>query len=93
MTAKFTGSWGIASRANLALTLTLLTTGPGLGRQRRNRKRPARPTSTVFAAAKSQRSGPSPPACGFHLEKVSPPHAISPAFMSGAGQTLDGSRA
>jgi hypothetical protein len=30
MTAKFTGSWGTASRANLALTLTLFTTGSAL---------------------------------------------------------------
>jgi hypothetical protein len=27
MKARFTGSWGIASRANLALALTVLTTG------------------------------------------------------------------
>jgi len=30
MTAKFTGSWGTASRANLVLTLTLFTTGSAL---------------------------------------------------------------
>jgi hypothetical protein len=33
MTAKFTGSWGIASRANLALALTLLATGSALAAQ------------------------------------------------------------
>ena len=33
MKAKFTGSWGIASRANLALALTLLATGSALAAQ------------------------------------------------------------
>jgi hypothetical protein len=33
MKAKFTRSWGIASRANLALALTLFTTGAALAAQ------------------------------------------------------------
>jgi len=33
MKARFTGSWGIASRANLALALTLLATGSALAAQ------------------------------------------------------------
>jgi hypothetical protein len=33
MKARFTGSWGIASRANLALALTLFTAGSALAAQ------------------------------------------------------------
>src|SRR6267154_4546757 len=65
MKARFTGSWGIASRANLALALTVLATGSALAAQATpEQKKACTPTSIAFVQARSRMCGPLPPACG-----------------------------
>src|SRR6267142_2161041 len=65
MKARFAGSWGIASRANLALALTVLATGSALAAQATpEQKKACTPTSIAFVQARSRMCGPLPPACG-----------------------------
>jgi hypothetical protein len=69
MKARFTRSWALASRANLALALGLMLAQSATSSARADiatpeQKKAARPTSIVSAPAKSPTSGPSPPACG-----------------------------
>jgi hypothetical protein len=49
MKARFNRRWALASRANLALALTLFTTGSALAAPGTPAQRRARPTSTVCA--------------------------------------------
>lgn len=69
MEARFTGSWGTASRLDRALTLGLLLALLAIGSASAepgtpNKKGPAHPTSIGFVPARSRMFGPSPPACG-----------------------------
>ena len=55
MTARFNRRWAVASRANLALALSLLTAGSALAHPgRRSSEGPARPTSIVSVPARSR---------------------------------------
>jgi len=58
MKARFAGSWGIASRANLALALTVLATGSALAAQATpEQKKACTPTSIAFVQARSRCAG------------------------------------